>query len=87
MSVIWYTYIVECNSGSYYTGITTNITKRIHQHNTGQGSKYIKHFGGAPVVLRYIEERSNRSDASKREYEIKQLSRKEKENLINDKGI
>ena len=87
MPIIWYTYIVECSTGFFYTGITTDITRRIHQHNTGQGSKYIKHFGGTPVVLRYIEERLNRSDASKREYEIKQLTRKQKEELINDKGI
>jgi putative endonuclease len=87
MSVTWYTYIVECKNGTYYTGITTDITRRINQHNAGKGSKYVKRYGGVPVTLRYLEEKLNRSEASKREWAIKQLTRKEKEQLINDKGI
>jgi putative endonuclease len=82
MSVMWYTYIIECKYGSYYTGITTDIDRRIAQHNSGQGSKYVKRYGGVPVTLRYIEEQPNRSEASKREYAIKKLTRKEKEILI-----
>lgn len=82
MSVMWYTYIIECKYGSYYTGITTDIDRRIAQHNSGRGSKYVKQYGGVPVTLRYIEEQPNRSEASKREYAIKKLTRKEKEILI-----
>ena len=87
MPVMWYTYIIECKNGTFYTGITTDITRRIKQHNTGQGSKYVKRYGGVPVTLRYIEDQPNRSEASKRECAIKKLTRKEKEQLINDKEI
>ena len=83
---MWYTYIVECKDGTYYTGITTDIDRRIAQHNSGKGSKYVKRHGGVPVTLRYIEEQPNRSEASKRECAIKKLTRKEKEKLINDHG-
>lgn len=86
MSVTWYTYIVECKNGTFYTGITTNIERRIAQHNAGKGALYIKRYGGMPVTLRYTEEHPNRSEASKREYAIKQLTRKEKEKLIKDHG-
>ncbi len=81
---MWYTYIVECKDGSYYTGITTDINKRIAQHNSGRGSKYIRIHGGVPVTLCYIEEHPNRSEASKREWAIKQLTRKQKENLFKE---
>jgi len=75
-------YIVECRDGSFYTGITTNLEKRIKEHN-GElkgGAKYTK--GKGPVVLKYFEKLETRSDALKREYEIKQLTRKQKQKII-----
>lgn len=84
MSVTWYLYIVKCSNGTFYTGITTDIARRINQHNTGKGSKYIKNYGKAPVTLMYSETYPNRSEASKRECQVKKLSRKEKIKLIDE---
>lgn len=79
----WCVYIVMCeDDGSLYTGITNNITRRLQQHNTGKAAKYTKYRG--PVVLRTLFPMSDRSTASKEEYRIKQLSRKDKLTLIKD---
>ena len=77
----WWVYIVICSDNSFYTGITNNIRKRIETHNSGRGAKYTQN--SLPVKLIYSECFKNRVDAGKREYQIKQLSRIEKENLIN----
>ena len=76
----WYVYIVKAIDNSYYTGITTNIEKRIEKHNTKQGSKSL--FGKIPVRLVYKEVSNNRSEASKRENEIKCWERSKKIDLI-----
>lgn len=73
-------YIVECSDGTFYTGYTTDIKRRIKEHNSGEGAKYTR--GRLPVKLRYQESFKNRSLAQKREYQIKQLPRVEKEELI-----
>lgn len=75
----WFVYIVECSDKTYYTGITTDITKRIETHNKGKGAKYTK--TRLPVILKYSKEYENKSEASKEEYRIKQLTRKQKEEL------
>lgn len=75
-----YTYIVECSDGTLYTGWTNNLEKRIVMHNSGKGAKYTK--TRLPVVLRYYEEFQTKEEAMSREYRIKQLSRKEKLELI-----
>ena len=75
-----YVYIVECSDGTLYTGWTNNLEKRMHMHSTGLGAKYTR--GRGPVKLRYYEEFQDKKDAMKREYEIKQLKRNEKELLI-----
>jgi putative endonuclease len=77
---MWYIYIVECSDGSLYTGITNNLNKRVLTHNKGKGAKYTK--TRLPVVLRASFEAEDRSKASKEEYRIKHLSRKEKLELI-----
>ena len=80
----YYVYIVECADSSLYTGITTNLEKRLRQHNgeiTG-GAKYTK--TRRPVKLVYSEPSENRSTASKREYQIKQYKRSEKIKLIQE---
>ncbi|MBP3853757.1 MAG: GIY-YIG nuclease family protein [Erysipelotrichaceae bacterium] len=75
-----FVYILQCNDGTYYTGWTTDLDRRIQMHNKGQGAKYTK--SRRPVKLVYRESCPTKSEALKREYQIKQLSRKEKETLI-----
>ncbi len=76
----WDLYIIECADKTYYTGITTNIDRRIAQHNAGTGAKYTK--GRTPVSLVYTESFKDRSQASKRELEIKSFSKAQKKILI-----
>jgi putative endonuclease len=80
MSKPWYVYILKCADNSLYTGITTDVNRRLNEHNKGTGAKYTK--GRLPVILMAVSEASNRSEASKEEYRIKQLTRKEKLILI-----
>ena len=78
----WSLYIIETNDNSYYTGITTDVERRFAEHATGkQGAKYFN--GRTPVSVVYREDGHTRSSASKREAEIKKLSHREKEQLIN----
>ena len=78
-------YIVECSDGTYYTGYTRNVEKRIKEHNESKkGAKYTR--CRRPVVLRYAESFESRQAACRREYEIKQLSRVKKEELIKKKA-
>lgn len=79
-----YVYIVECSDHTYYTGWTTNIEHRIKAHNNGNGAKYTK--ARRPVKLVYVEELLDKSQALKREYAIKQLTRKQKELLITNQN-
>ena len=76
----WTVYILRCADGTLYTGIAPNVEKRLQKHNEGKGAKYTR--GRTPVELVYREEHPNRAEASKREYQIKQLSRAEKLELI-----
>ncbi len=76
----YFVYILVCNDSSYYTGYTSNLEKRINQHNNGTGSKYTK--TRTPVRLVYYEEFSDKSLAMKRERQIKKLAVYEKEQLI-----
>lgn len=76
-----YTYILKCRDGSFYTGWTSNLEKRIKVHSQGKGAKYTR--ARLPVELVYYEEFEDKVDAMKREYEIKQLSRLEKLKIIN----
>ena len=80
MSELNYTYILECKDGTYYTGWTNNLEKRLKDHNEGRGAKYTK--ARLPVFLIYYEEFQTKEEAMSREYKIKQLSRKEKLKLI-----
>lgn len=77
---MWYVYIVECSDETLYTGITTDVNKRIDTHNKGKGAKYTK--TRLPIVLRAYFVVENRSLASKEEYRIKQLTRQQKLELI-----
>ena len=75
-----YTYIVKCSDGTYYTGWTNNLEKRIQSHKSGTGAKYTR--PRLPVTLVYYETFSTKQEAMRREYAIKQLSRQQKESLI-----
>ena len=81
----WVVYIVRCSDESLYTGITTDVDRRIGEHNDHEllGARYTR--ARRPVELVYRENLHTRSEAARREYEIKGLSRKEKESLI-EKG-
>jgi len=76
----WQVYIILCSDDSLYTGITTDIERRLRQHTDGTGAKYFR--GRQPVKVVYQESGHTRNTASKRELEIKALSRSEKNILI-----
>ena len=76
----YYVYIVRCSDNSLYTGITTDINRRIHEHNkTKKGAKYTR--SRRPVLLVYSKIVGNRSTAQKEEYRIKKLNKIKKEEL------
>lgn len=78
-----YVYMVHCADGSFYTGITGNLQKRLGQHNglTLGGAKYTRSH--RPVTLVYVERYKSRTKASKRELEIKEMTHDQKQDLIN----
>ena len=78
--MMWYLYILRCKDGTLYTGITTDVEKRLEAHQSGKGAKYTR--GRGPLELVYKEECGDHSHALKRELEIKSLSREGKLNLI-----
>ncbi|WP_295755571.1 GIY-YIG nuclease family protein [uncultured Holdemanella sp.] len=75
-----YVYILECNDHTYYTGYTTDVENRLKMHNLGRGAKYTR--ARRPCRLVYSKACDSKSSAMKLEYKIKQLSRKEKVDLI-----
>ena len=75
-------YIVRCKDGSLYTGYAKDIEQRVAKHNSGQGAKYTKIR--RPVELVYQEMFDTKSEAMKREYEIKTFSRQKKLQLISE---
>jgi putative endonuclease len=78
----WWVYIVECNDGTYYTGISNDVEHRVSQHNLGHGAKYTN--SKKPVSLVYSERLASRSEALKKEYLVKQLSRFQKQQLVEE---
>jgi len=79
----WYLYVVKCSDQTLYTGITTDIPRRVKEHNTKKGAFYTQNK--TPVKLVYREDLPSRSAALRREAEIKRLTRKEKLELIERK--
>jgi putative endonuclease len=77
-----YAYVLRCSDGTFYTGYTTEIRRRVDEHNDGTGAKYTR--GRTPVELVHIESFDSKSAAMSREYEIKQLSRAAKETLVQE---
>ncbi len=80
-----YAYIVKCSDGTYYTGYTNDLEKRLLAHNAGKGAKYTRNR--LPVEMVYFEEYEDKSEAMKREYAIKRLTREQKEKLISGKVL
>lgn len=79
---MYYIYILECSDKTLYTGITTDLERRISEHNSSNlWAKYTR--ARRPVKLVYFEKLENRSLASKRELEIKKMNKKQKNELIN----
>ena len=76
MDKTWKLYILRCGDGTLYTGITTDVERRLEEHGSGKGAKYTR--GRAPLKLVYSEICGDHSTALKREAEIKKLSREEK---------
>lgn len=77
---MFYTYIVECNDKTLYTGYTTDVEARIKTHNSGKGAKYTR--SRLPVKLVYFEEYETKSEAMSREFAIKKMTRANKLKLI-----
>jgi putative endonuclease len=72
----YWVYMVRCSDGSLYTGTTSDLDRRLGQHNSGKASKYTR--ARLPVKLAYVEKASSRSSALKRELEMKRLGRRGK---------
>jgi putative endonuclease len=82
----WYLYVAKCSDGSFYTGITTDVARRLNEHNTASsGAKYTR--SRRPVELVFHEEYSSQSEALKAEYSFKKLSRKQKLRIISSGSI
>lgn len=75
----WYIYIIECSDGTFYTGLTHDINKRVARHNRGNGAIYTR--TRTPVKLIYAEQYSTHLEAARKEIEIKKYSHKKKEKL------
>ncbi len=80
----WFVYMVRCADGSLYTGVTTELQRRVDEHNSSnqRGARYTR--SRRPVVLAYQERCDNRVHACRREYALKQLTRRAKLALMSD---
>jgi putative endonuclease len=76
---MWFCYVLECADGTFYTGITNSIDRRLSMHNRGRASRYTR--GRRPVRLIYAEPHRDRSSASRREIEVKKMPRVKKRRL------
>ena len=76
----WFVYMLRCGDGTLYTGITDDVPRRLAAHRSRKGAKYTR--GRGPLELVYQEQVPDKSAALRREYQIKRLSRQEKEKLI-----
>jgi putative endonuclease len=81
----WFLYIIRCSDGSLYTGITTDISRRLKEHNAKKGAFYTQNK--TPVKLAYQESMANQSEARRREAQIKRLTHKEKIGLLNNHSL
>ena len=80
----WYVYMIRCRHGSLYTGIATDVDRRLAEHQSDKGSRYLR--GRGPLKLVFQRQVGERGQALKIERKVKSLSRQEKEALIRDSG-
>ena len=80
----WLFYVLKCRDNTLYTGITLDVSRRVQQHNSGTASRYTR--SRLPVKLIFSEPCRSRSLALKKEYAMKRLSRKKKEEYLRDNG-
>ena len=79
----WYLYVLQCSDGTYYTGVTTDMKRRLYEHNnSNRGSKYTR--ARRPVKLIYFSEHESRSFAQKAEHRFKKLTRTQKQGVIDE---
>jgi len=78
--VTWFLYLIRCNDGALYTGISTDVDRRLAEHQSGKGAKYLR--GKAPLTLAFQQEMGSRSSALIAEASIKKLSKADKELII-----
>jgi len=79
---MWHLYILRLSDDSLYTGITKDLERRLEEHRSGDGSKYVR--SRLPCELVYVEEHEDRSSALEREAEIKGWTKEKKEKLVKD---
>jgi len=79
----WVVYILRCGDDSLYTGITDDMERRLKAHESGKGAKYTR--GRGPLTVVYTEQQTDRAAASRREWEIKHMTRAQKLALIENK--
>jgi putative endonuclease len=81
---VYYVYMLRCRDNSLYTGITNDLEGRINKHSEGKAAKYTR--ARLPVKLVYLESSESKSEALKREYQLKKLSKQKKEQIVHDCG-
>jgi len=82
---MWYVYIIQCKDGKLYTGITNDINRRLAEHNSGHGCRFTKFR--KPVKLVYCKKAETKSEALRKESDIKKLRREEKLELVRSFGF
>lgn len=78
----WVVYILRCGDGSFYTGVTNDLVKRVDAHNAGKGAKYTR--GRLPVEVVWFEEKGSEGEAKSEEFRVKKMSRRGKERLVGE---
>ena len=81
----WTVYILRCGDGTLYTGIASDVQRRLQEHRSGKGAKYTR--GRGPLEVVYTENCDTKSDALKREAAIKALKREDKEKLVGRESL
>lgn len=77
---MWWVYVLRCSDGSLYCGVSNDVAKRICTHNEGKGSRYVR--SRTPAALAFSWCCGSKSDALKAEYAFKQLTKKQKEQIV-----
>ena len=77
---VWFIYMIRCNSGQLYTGISTDVARRFSEHEAGKGAKFLR--GKGPLLLMLQQPVGSHSEALKREAQVKKLSKMAKEQWI-----